>query len=76
MAGIPYICPLPIRVQLLLGFVYVQYLQPAHVGSTVGTYPVGQGLVAALQTVDQMGDADGIVGATAVATPFAQFTLG
>jgi len=37
---------------------------------------VGQGLFATLLAVNEVGNADGIVGAAAIPAAFAQFTLG
>jgi len=37
---------------------------------------VGQGLLATLLAIHQVGNADSIVGAAAISTAFAQFTLG
>jgi len=53
------------------GLVHLDHLQTPHICATAWANPVGQGFLATLLAVDQMGYTDGVVGAAAVPTAFA-----
>jgi hypothetical protein len=75
--GIWLLCPNPsssTRIACLGRRVKVEDL-PSSIIATGGADPVWQHLVLAIGTLHEMGRADGIVRASAVAPPLAQFTF-